>query len=59
MSYASSAALLELLGGFPGAILGSKLFRHKTQKTRYRVVTFTIVLLHIAAWTAWLLLPRI
>jgi uncharacterized membrane protein YsdA (DUF1294 family) len=29
--------ILSLLGGWPGAILGQKLFRHKTIKKRFRL----------------------
>ncbi|MCK4873821.1 MAG: DUF1294 domain-containing protein [Phycisphaerales bacterium] len=55
----ASLHLLELLGGFPGAMLGGRLFRHKTRKRRYRFITGAIALLHVAGWLAWLLiLPR-
>lgn len=40
---------LELLGGWPGALLGMRWFRHKTQKRAYRRVTFAIIALHAAA----------
>ncbi|QDT15902.1 DUF1294 domain-containing protein [Alienimonas californiensis] len=30
--------LFELLGGWPGALLGRHLFRHKTAKVSYRIV---------------------
>jgi uncharacterized membrane protein YsdA (DUF1294 family) len=39
--------LLELLGGWPGAYLASKLFRHKTQKSRFRIVRLMMTLLNI------------
>lgn len=42
--------LLELLGGWPGALLGMRTFRHKTQKRSFRLVFFAIVALHAAAW---------
>jgi uncharacterized membrane protein YsdA (DUF1294 family) len=45
--------LLELLGGWPGALLGMKVFRHKTQKRSFRLVFFAVVLLHLGAWAAW------
>ncbi len=44
---------LELCGGWPGALLGMRAFRHKTAKTSFRVVTFVIVALHAAAWTLY------
>jgi uncharacterized membrane protein YsdA (DUF1294 family) len=40
--------LLALLGGWPGALLGQRLFRHKTQKVRFRIVFWMVVLLHVA-----------
>lgn len=46
--------LLELLGGWPGAILGALLFRHKTRKASYLAVTGVVVIAHIMAW-GWLL----
>lgn len=49
--------LLELLGGWPGAILGALLFRHKTRKASYLAVTGAVVLLHLAGWW-WALGPR-
>jgi uncharacterized membrane protein YsdA (DUF1294 family) len=38
-----------LLGGSPGALLGQRLFRHKTQKLSFQVVFAAIVLLQVAA----------
>lgn len=35
--------LLELLGGWPGAFLAQRLFRHKTAKLSYQVVFWLIV----------------
>lgn len=43
----------ELLGGWPGALLGMRVFRHKTQKRSFRRVSLAIILLHLAAWCAW------
>ena len=45
--------LLELLGGFPGAFLAQRLFRHKTRKFGYRIVFWLIVGLHLAGWVGW------
>ncbi len=35
--------LLELLGGWPGAFLAQRLFRHKTAKLSYRLIFWLIV----------------
>ena len=39
---------LALLGGWPGAWAGQQFFRHKTQKLVFRLVYWSIVLLHLA-----------
>lgn len=44
----------ELLGGWPGAFLAQRVFRHKTQKASFRRVFWLIVLLHAAGWGTWL-----
>ena len=43
--------LMELIGGWPGAVLGAFVFRHKIRKPRYLLV----LMLSIAAWlvAAW------
>jgi uncharacterized membrane protein YsdA (DUF1294 family) len=49
---------LALLGGWPGALFGRSVFRHKTQKTWFSAITFAIVGLHavfIAAGAWWFL----
>jgi uncharacterized membrane protein YsdA (DUF1294 family) len=38
--------LTELAGGWPGAFLGQRWFRHKTSKVSYQIVFWLIVLLH-------------
>jgi uncharacterized membrane protein YsdA (DUF1294 family) len=43
---------LELLGGWPGAIAGQAIFRHKRRKRSYMLVFWLIVALHAAAWLA-------
>jgi uncharacterized membrane protein YsdA (DUF1294 family) len=40
--------LLALLGGWPGALLGQQLFRHKTKKVVFRMVLWLILALHLA-----------
>lgn len=46
---------MELLGGWPGAIVAILWFRHKSSKPRFLVVTFAIMGLHLAAIGAMLL----
>ena len=46
--------LVELLGGWPGALLAMRLFRHKTRKASFLLVTWTIVAVHLIG--AWMLL---
>ncbi|MBL1241514.1 MAG: DUF1294 domain-containing protein [OCS116 cluster bacterium] len=42
--------LVELLGGWPGALLGQKFIRHKTKKTSYKIILWLIILVHIILW---------
>lgn len=46
--------LMELAGGWPGALIGMQLFRHKRRKARYFIVTGLIAAAHAGAWIAWL-----
>jgi uncharacterized membrane protein YsdA (DUF1294 family) len=39
--------VLAFLGGWPGAILGQRRFRHKTQKVSFRIVFWILVVLHV------------
>ncbi|MHC4947226.1 MAG: DUF1294 domain-containing protein [Planctomycetota bacterium] len=47
--------LLELLGGWPGALAARRVLRHKSAKRSYAAVLWLVVLLHAAAWAgvAW------
>lgn len=45
---------LELLGGWPGALLGMRLVRHKRRKGSYIAALVLIIALHAAAWALWL-----
>jgi uncharacterized membrane protein YsdA (DUF1294 family) len=40
--------LLAVLGGWPGAMLAQRQFRHKTRKIAFRVVFWSLVALHVA-----------
>jgi uncharacterized membrane protein YsdA (DUF1294 family) len=44
----STLHLLELVGGWPAALLAQRLFRHKTSKASYRSGFRAMVTLHIA-----------
>jgi len=46
--------LLELLGGFPGAMLAQRVFRHKRGKVGYLIVFWLIVAVHVAGWGTWI-----
>ncbi|MBO3275476.1 DUF1294 domain-containing protein [Pseudomonas schmalbachii] len=46
--------LLEVLGGWPGALLAQQVFRHKTRKASYQIVFWAIVVLHQLFWGDWL-----
>lgn len=44
----------ELLGGWPGALLSQKAFRHKNRKSHYKRVFWEIVTLHGLLWLIYL-----
>ncbi len=46
--------LVELLGGWPGALLAQWVFRHKTRKTSFQVVFYLVVAANLGA-LGWLL----
>ena len=39
--------LMAFLGGWPGAFLAQRQFRHKTQKVSFRIVFWIVVILHV------------
>lgn len=45
--------LLELIGGWPGALLAQRMLRHKNRKPRYQAVFWSLVALHTGAVAAW------
>jgi len=42
--------LLEILGGWPGALVAQHWLRHKTAKVSYQVVFWLIVAAHLGVW---------
>ena len=44
--------LMAFLGGWPGAILGQRQYRHKTQKMSFRIVFWIVVVLHVSIVSA-------
>ena len=40
----------EVLGGWPGGILGQLFFRHKTSKFSYQIIFWLIVSIHLMFW---------
>jgi len=48
----SSMHWVELLGGWPGAWVGQRMFRHKRAKGRYMAVFWGIVAMHVVGWGA-------
>ena len=45
--------LLSLLGGWPGALIGQRMFHHKSKKAGFQVVFWLIVAMHLAATIAF------
>jgi uncharacterized membrane protein YsdA (DUF1294 family) len=41
--------VLALAGGWPGAVLGQRHFRHKTRKVSFLLTFWAVVVLHVAA----------
>ena len=49
---------VELLGGWPGALLAQQMFRHKTRKLSYQLSFWLIVTVHQVVWIDALFLNR-
>lgn len=45
---------MELLGGWPGALAGQQLFKHKRSKAPFMRVFWVIVVLHVIGWVVML-----
>lgn len=48
---------LELLGGWPGALIAQQTFRHKNKKIYFQIPFWMIVAIHICFW-AWFLVRK-
>ena len=48
--------VMELLGGWPGALAAQRCFRHKTRDPGFRRAFLAIVTLHALGWTAFVFL---
>jgi len=49
---------VELLGGWPGALLAQQMFRHKTRKLSYQLSFWLIVAVHQVVWIDAMFLNR-
>lgn len=48
---------LEIMGGWPGALIAQRLFRHKNRKVSFQIVFWFIVVAHLAFW-GWMIARR-
>ena len=48
--------ILSAFGGWPGAFLAQRIFRHKSGKTGFQVVFWITVIMNVSV-TAWLWMP--
>lgn len=46
----STLHLMELLGGWPGAVLAMMVVRHKTRDPSYRTIHNLVIGLHVVIW---------
>ncbi len=46
----ASLHALEMLGGWPGALVAQHLVRHKNAKAAYQMVFWLVVAVHVAGW---------
>ena len=44
----STLQLLAFFGGWPGALIGQRHFRHKTKKLSFLIVFWAVVVVHVA-----------
>lgn len=46
--------VLELMGGWPGALIAESALRHKTRKSLYKALLHVIIAVHMVGWAAYL-----
>ncbi|WP_413043731.1 DUF1294 domain-containing protein [Pseudomonas sp. YJ42] len=51
--------LVELLGGWPGALLAQQVLRHKTRKLSFQLAFWLIVMAHQVVWLDYLYFQRL
>lgn len=51
--------LVELFGGWPGALIAQQTLRHKTRKLSFQIVFWLIVMAHQVAWLDYLYMQRL
>ena len=51
--------LVELLGGWPGALIAQQALRHKTRKLSFQMVFWLIVIAHQVVWLDYLYIHRL
>ncbi len=44
---------VDALGGWPGGAMARRVFRHKTRKASFLVVSWLIAIAHVAGWAVW------
>ena len=51
--------MLEMIGGWPGALIAQQVLRHKTRKLSFQLVFWLIVLTHQVVWFDYLYIQRL
>lgn len=49
--------MLEILGGWPGALVSQQVFQHKNRKISFQIQFWVIIAAHLSFW-AWFLIQR-
>lgn len=54
----STLLFLTLIGGWPGALAAQQIFRHKTRKTQFQVLTWLAVAVNVGLFAAGVIALR-